>query len=243
MTAATHDIKIEQGATWRLSIVYGRKTGDLDVDGNPIVEPYDITNCTLRMQIRARRDSAILASCTTENGGIIITDAVGGKIQMTLRNSQTDLLNMRRAKHDLELRWPSGDVVRILEGKVTISPTITRPLEPGDDLPIDNEDEFYQPSAATTVSVSADVVSPQVVGTPITLTATVDPAVAGSVEFFEGNTSIGTATALPNGMDHTLTVSTLTPGFHRIRAVFDPTDEFAYSPSISLNLPYTITAT
>lgn len=126
MSAATFDLAIEQGATFRFSMVYGRKDGTLDSDGNPIVIPYDLTGCVARMQIRQRRGSEVLISATTTNGGIVITDPVAGKITVTITDEATDSLTVTRAKYDLEVGFPSGDVLRVLQGSVKISPNITQ---------------------------------------------------------------------------------------------------------------------
>lgn len=125
MVAANFDLYIEQGATFRLAMVYGRKDGTTDSQGNLIVTPYDITGCIARMQIRPRRQGVVLASATTTNGGIEITDPLAGKLVITIHPDATDLLTMRKALYDLELQYPSGDIVRVLQGAVTISANIT----------------------------------------------------------------------------------------------------------------------
>lgn len=140
MSAASYDLAIEQGATFRFTMVYGRKDGTLDSDGNPIVIPYDITGCVARMQIRQRRGSEVLISATTSNGGIVITDALAGKLTVTITDEATESLTITRAKYDLEIGFPSGDVLRILQGSVKISPNITQ------DADLDN------------VSIGSDVV-------------------------------------------------------------------------------------
>jgi hypothetical protein len=126
MSAASYDLYIEQGATFRFTMIYGYKDGTLDSAGNANVVAYDITGCAVRMQIRARRGGEVLISATTSNGGIVITDPVNGKLQVTITDEATDSLTSTRAKYDLEISYPSGDVYRIIEGKVTISPNITQ---------------------------------------------------------------------------------------------------------------------
>lgn len=126
MAAAEYDLYVEQGATFRLTMIYGRKDGTYDADGNANVIPYDLTGCVARMQIRQRRSSEVLIAATTTNGGIVIVDALAGKMMITLTDEATDSLTMSRAKYDLEVGYPSGDVFRIMEGKVTISANITQ---------------------------------------------------------------------------------------------------------------------
>lgn len=127
MPAGNYDLYIEQGATLRFSAVYGYKDGTLDVDGNENVLPYDLAGCRLRMQIRQRQGGLVYASATTSNGGIVInTPTTDGKFTVTLTDELTDTFTFVRGKWDLEVGWPSGDVARILQGKVTVSPNITQ---------------------------------------------------------------------------------------------------------------------
>ena len=44
---------------------------------------------------------------------------------IVITDTQTDLLELRRAVYDLELVWPSGDVLRLMQGKVIISLNVT----------------------------------------------------------------------------------------------------------------------
>lgn len=126
MPAASYDLYIEQGATFRFTAVYGYKDGTVDADGNPNVIPYDLSGCRARMQIRQRRGSEVLVAATTSNGGIEITDAPAGRMEITITDEATDTLTMRKAAYDLEVGYPSGDVVRVLQGSVKISPNITQ---------------------------------------------------------------------------------------------------------------------
>jgi hypothetical protein len=89
--------------------------------------PYDLTGCKARMQIRQRRGTEVLISATTSNGGIKIdNDPTTGRLVVTVTDEATDSLTITKAKYDLEIGYPSGDVVRILEGSVKISPNITQ---------------------------------------------------------------------------------------------------------------------
>lgn len=127
MSAANYDLYIEQGATFRFSVTWGRKTGQQDSAGNDIVERYDLTGCVIRMQIRKSVGGDVLISATTTNGGIVIdTDPTTGKFAICITDEATDSLASTRAKWDLEVGWPSGDVQRVFQGNVKISPNITR---------------------------------------------------------------------------------------------------------------------
>ncbi|MGH3875019.1 MAG: Ig-like domain repeat protein [Pseudonocardiaceae bacterium] len=78
-------------------------------------------------------------------------------------------------------------------------------------------------------------------GTAVTLNATVaPPEAAGTVQFRDGTTPIGTPAAVSNGQASTST-STLTVGSHQLTAVFTPTDTATYSPSTSTVVVFQVT--
>lgn len=151
MPAASYDLFIEQGATYRMGAVYGHyDPNNLDPDGNPILIPYDLTGCKARMQIRRSRGSEVLISATTTNGGIKIPNPPDGKLEVTITDEATDMLTVKRAKYDLEVSYPSGDVVRVLQGEVMISPNITQ------DSPLDNIAPAWQRNGIDEQDVDKD---------------------------------------------------------------------------------------
>ncbi|MGZ4493439.1 MAG: fibronectin type III domain-containing protein [Nocardioides sp.] len=95
-------------------------------------------------------------------------------------------------------------------------------------------------ATATSTTLSASPVSPQVSGTMVTLSATETPAAAGSVEFFDGATSLGAATVSSG----TASLPPITPtvGTHSYKATFTPSDTAAFAPSTSAVSSYTVTA-
>lgn len=125
--AASYPLKVDQGETFRLSLVYALPGPTSD---DPVV-PIDITDYTARMQIREKYASPVLVEATTENGGIEIVGEEG-RINLVLTDVQTDTLGAKGDKprtsalYDLEIVSPGGDVKRVVEGSVTINPNITR---------------------------------------------------------------------------------------------------------------------
>lgn len=166
MAAANYDLLIEQGATFRFKMYYGHKQYDsngvliVDASGNAVMAPYDITGCHARLQIRQNRQSPVLVSATTTNGGIVIPNGTDGLMLICLTDEATDNLVITRAKYDMEISYPSGDVVRILQGKVSISPNITQGSDP------DNiDDTIGDPGSIPEQDVDRDA---QVLSQPIT---------------------------------------------------------------------------
>lgn len=127
---ATWNISIKQGETWNYAFTYGKVT-DPDTDP-PTYVPIDISDCSMRMQIRQAYMEPVLLELTSEpDGGIEIADDDSGEFTITMTADQTDTIEVKRAKYDLEIEFPAvGDddpiVKRILEGTVTNSLNITR---------------------------------------------------------------------------------------------------------------------
>lgn len=118
LTAANLPLHIEQGATKTFGLVWSH--GDSVDDATP----YDLTGCTARMQIRNKVNTPVLLEATTENGDITL--GADGVIAVKLSDEKTDLLTVTKAVYDLEVEFPGGDVARVVEGQVTISPNVTR---------------------------------------------------------------------------------------------------------------------
>lgn len=116
MTAATHDITIEQGATFRLNLLWKDSTN----------APINLTGYTARMQVRRKyNDPTALLNFTTENGAIVLGGSAG-TIQVTGLATLTDDLPAKPAVYDLELVSAGGVVTRLVQGSVTITPEVTK---------------------------------------------------------------------------------------------------------------------
>lgn len=116
MTASIYDFELEQGATSRKIIVWTDSNGTL----------RDLTGYSARMQIRQYVGSdVVLFELSTTNGKIVISP-VDGEIALYFSAIDTEKMTWRRGKYDLELVSVSGEVTRLLQGKITISPEITR---------------------------------------------------------------------------------------------------------------------
>jgi hypothetical protein len=95
---------------------------------------------------------------------------------------------------------------------------------------------------ATTSALGVTPASPASSGATETLTATVTPAdAAGTVDFFDGSTQLGTTQTVSGG---TASVSiVLGDGDHSLTAVFTPTDATAFAASTSPAVSYTVGGT
>lgn len=115
MAAGRHDITIEQGATFQLSLIWK------DSDAVPI----DITGYTARMQVRRRHTSDTTMLEFTSAAGDITLGGAAGTIVVSADAPLTGE-TARSAVYDIELVSPAGVITRLLEGDVTITPEVTR---------------------------------------------------------------------------------------------------------------------
>lgn len=112
-------LSINQGATYRKTFTY--KAGP---ENAPVA--VDLTGYTARMQLRESQESAdVLVELNTENGGIAL-GGIAGTIALYLSAAATAAFTWTGAVYDLELIAPNGDVLRKLEGAVTVRPEVTR---------------------------------------------------------------------------------------------------------------------
>ncbi len=116
MPAATHDILVEQGATYVKNLIWKDSAN----------VPIDLTGYTARMQFRRTKSAATaLLSATTENGYITL-GTTDGVIDISIPDDITAALTVTRAVYDLELISSTGVVTRLIEGDVEISKEVTR---------------------------------------------------------------------------------------------------------------------
>lgn len=120
MPAMQHDLVIEQGATYVLTV----KLTD-HATGAPYVVPSD---AEVRMQIRNRQGQMIMAEASTTDGGIIPSPGV---LRVEISAEDTSMMPYASGKYDIEVQ--RGEyVVRLLDGHVEVRENITQ--EPGEPI-------------------------------------------------------------------------------------------------------------
>lgn len=117
MPAQVYNIRIDQGATFRLTL---RWVDDLDQSLIP-------AGATARMQVRPTHASdEVLLDMTTENGGITV-DEGEGRIDVRGEAAVTALMPApAQVVYDLEVEAPDGTVDRLIEGFARVMPEVTR---------------------------------------------------------------------------------------------------------------------
>ncbi|PRH79392.1 hypothetical protein C6N75_09930 [Streptomyces solincola] len=120
MTAAQHNLVIEQHATFRREIRWN------DAAGNPI----NLTGYRIRMQARQEHSSStVLLDFDTAALGPGMT--IGplnstGVISIALSPTATAALSFQNARYDLIAIAPGGETHRLIEGRMSVVPAVTR---------------------------------------------------------------------------------------------------------------------
>lgn len=117
MGAELFNDTIEAGATWRLEVLDTSPPDD---------EPTDLSGCTARLQLRRSPDAADieLELTSTPAAGIQI-EGVAGRITITMTAAQTAGLSGIYV-YAMEVEHSNGDVDRLIEGVLKVSPEIVR---------------------------------------------------------------------------------------------------------------------
>jgi hypothetical protein len=115
MSAATHNFVIDQGADWYVTFVYKDSAGTA----------IDITGYTAALQIRDTYADSTTDLALTSTSGITITGATG-TLAVHATATQTTAIAAGQYVYDLEITSAGGIVTRLVQGKITVSPQVTR---------------------------------------------------------------------------------------------------------------------
>ena len=116
MMPGTLNLTLYQGATFQ------RVLKLTDANG-----PVNLTGATVRMQVRQTVGAgAVLLALTEANGRALITNTVEGEITLKMFATDTAALTFASGVYDLEIEYADGTVDRLLEGKLRVSPEVTR---------------------------------------------------------------------------------------------------------------------
>lgn len=96
---------------------------------NVITLNDDNTNANINLDgytVRSQMRRSYYSTNATANIVCTITDAIYGEITMSLDSANTSNIKAGRYLFDVELIDPANTVSRILEGIITVTPSITR---------------------------------------------------------------------------------------------------------------------
>jgi hypothetical protein len=123
--AIKYDLLIDQGATYTKTFTWYLPPPTPNPTKLTHGDPKDLTGYTGELQIREDLEDALpKITLSSANGGVIIS---GGAISLRIEASDTAAFNFSNGVYDLELTAPDGTVTRLVEGKVKVSPNVTRP--------------------------------------------------------------------------------------------------------------------
>ena len=112
---AIHNFSLDQGSDKVVYFVLRDKSG-----------PIDLSGYSAAMQVRRYAFSeAAIDTLTTCNGRLLI-DGPAGKITAKFNHANTEQYPGDTVLYDIELESPEGAITRILEGKIKVSPEVTR---------------------------------------------------------------------------------------------------------------------
>ena len=112
MTAANHNLTIDQGSDFVIDLV-------ISEDG--IVK--NLASYSARAQMRSTKSASSVAATFT----CTVTDATGGTVKMELPNATSSAISPGKYYYDLELYTPDDVVVaRLMQGTVILTPEVTR---------------------------------------------------------------------------------------------------------------------
>jgi hypothetical protein len=117
MAAGVYNTVIEKGATFELTVTYKDATG----------AAVDLSTWSVRMQVRETPSSG--TTILTSEGGsptIVLTKNSSGVISATVSAANTAALTPATAFYDIEAQSAAGVVRRVLQGRIIISPEVTR---------------------------------------------------------------------------------------------------------------------
>ena len=115
MAAATDNLIIDKGATFKKTYVYQ------DSSRNPI----DLTGYTAKMQIRPYvGSSTVIVELSTANGRITITP-LEGEIELNLSKTDTESIVENSGVYDLDLIDSSSEPIKLVRGTVTFVDRVT----------------------------------------------------------------------------------------------------------------------
>ena len=109
--ASISNIFIDQGATFTTTVTVTDSNGDA----------VSLVGYSAAAQIRKSYSSSTSTAFTTS-----VSNASGGEITITLSDSQTAALEAGRYLYDVLITASGGDKTRVVEGQVTVNPSVTR---------------------------------------------------------------------------------------------------------------------
>ncbi len=105
------NLTVDQGSTFKATIDVTDSEGDA----------LNLTGYTVAGQLRKNFNSSTAVDFTSS-----VTNVSDGTIQISLSATQTNSLKAGRYVYDVEITSSGGDVTRVIEGQLEVTPGVTR---------------------------------------------------------------------------------------------------------------------
>lgn len=113
--AAVKNFTLDQGSDKTVSFILSDKSG-----------PLDLTGYSAAMQLRRYAFSEEAIDTLTTCNGRLLLDESAGKVTAKFKHENTEGYPGDTVLYDLELQSPDGEITRVVEGKIKVSPEVTR---------------------------------------------------------------------------------------------------------------------
>lgn len=114
--SAKYDFKLNQGTDLTVPFCLSDESG----------EPCNLLGFTAQMQLRVSTAlGKLVDTLTSDNGGITI-DPEKGMLSLVFKHEKTTNYPASCLAYDIELISTDNNITRIVEGKITVSPEVTR---------------------------------------------------------------------------------------------------------------------
>jgi hypothetical protein len=118
-----YDINIDKGGRYSLPFQLNNISVDED-SGIETVTPIDISNSIIEVDFRSNAGT-LLATYTTNNGGVVLSDSVEGQAILRITAAQTLDYTFTKARYGVKITYEDTSVEYLFEGKVYTNKTTT----------------------------------------------------------------------------------------------------------------------
>lgn len=113
MPAIKKKMVIEQGATFMKRFIRRSATK----------KPINMTGYKAKFIVKTSIGGEVVTEATTENGKIVIT-GLKGIIDIKLTDEETATFNFTKGYYNLTVEDTLGNIIRLSEGDITLSPSV-----------------------------------------------------------------------------------------------------------------------
>jgi hypothetical protein len=113
--AVQKNFEVDQNTTFSFTVDYQDNSGD----------PIDLTDSSVKMQVRDTKGGSKLAFSLTSPAGGILVDENLGRITIKMTPTQTNKLFYPKSSYDIMLTDSNLNKTKLLEGFLTLSRSVT----------------------------------------------------------------------------------------------------------------------